>query len=107
MAQNLGLGLPSHAHDAYRRLCGNPQVAVMADEVIAKFGLMDRYTTSGRCTIPASNWQSHLRISVTKEKVIKVTVEDADPQRAADIASLFVSKSRSPEPHLECQQGQL
>lgn len=32
-----------------------------------------------------------VRVSVSKEKVIKVTVEDADPQRAAEIAAFFVS----------------
>ena len=32
-----------------------------------------------------------VRIAVSKEKVIKVTVEDESPQRAADIAAHFVT----------------
>ncbi|MBK9112729.1 MAG: hypothetical protein IPM88_13905 [Nitrospira sp.] len=35
--------------------------------------------------------EDHLRITVTKEKVIKVAVEDADPQLAADMAAYFVT----------------
>ena len=35
--------------------------------------------------------EDHLRITVTKEKVIKVAVEDEDPQVAADMANYYVS----------------
>ena len=33
----------------------------------------------------------HVRVTLSKEKVIKVTVEDRDPQMAADIAAYYVA----------------
>jgi uncharacterized protein involved in exopolysaccharide biosynthesis len=35
--------------------------------------------------------EGNTKITVSKEKVTKITVEDKDPQRAADIANLYVS----------------
>ena len=45
----------------------------------------------------------HVRVTVTKEKVIKVAVEDRDPQMAADIAAYFVANSGPAESYFECQ----
>jgi len=62
----------------------------MADEAIAKFDLMRVYDEK---TMHDTRTELAERVHVTlsKEKVIKVTVEDRDPQRAADIAAYFLS----------------
>ena len=62
----------------------------MADEVITKFDLMTVY---GEKTMVETRKKlaEHVRITLTKEKVIKMTVEDEDPQIAADMANFYVS----------------
>lgn len=93
MAQNLGIGLPG--------LPGIPTTPtdifvailksrVMADEVIARFHLMERYRER---TMQGTREEllERVRISLSKEKVIKVVVEDHDPQVAADMANFFVA----------------
>jgi tyrosine-protein kinase Etk/Wzc len=90
MAQNLGMGLPSMPTTPTDVFVAILKSRVMADEAIAKFGLMAVYNerTMHDTRVELAE---RVRVSVSKEKVIKVTVEDADPQRAADIAAYFVS----------------
>ena len=90
MAQNLGMGLPSMPTTPTDVFVAILKSRVMADEAIAKFGLMAVYNerTMHDTRVELAE---RVRVSVSKEKVIKVTVEDADPQRAADIAAFFVS----------------
>jgi uncharacterized protein involved in exopolysaccharide biosynthesis len=93
MAQNLGIGLPG--------LPGIPTTPtdifvailksrVMADEVIARFHLMERYRER---TMYATREEllERVRVTLSKEKVIKVVVEDHDPQIAAEMANFFVA----------------
>ncbi len=92
MAQNLGLGLglpglPTTPTDVFVSILKS---RLMADEVIKKFNLMDRYQEKTMVET-RKELEDHLRITVTKEKVIKVVVEDEDPQVAADMANFYVS----------------
>ena len=90
MAQNLGVGMPSMPTTPTDVFVAILKSRVMADEVIARFGLMAVYNerTMHDTRVELAE---RVRVSVSKEKVIKVTVEDSDPQRAADIAAFFVS----------------
>jgi len=58
--------------------------------VIREFHLMDRYEKK-MMQDTRLKLEDATRITVSKEKVIKVTVEDKDPQVAADIANFYVS----------------
>ena len=62
----------------------------MADDVIKKFNLMDRYREKTMVET-RKELDDHVRITVTKEKVIKIAVEDEDPQVAADMANFYVA----------------
>ena len=90
MAQNLGVGMPSMPTTPTDVFVAILKSRVMADEAIAKFGLMAVYNerTMHDTRVELAE---RVRVNVSKEKVIKVTVEDSDPQRAADIAAFFVS----------------
>lgn len=90
MAQNLGLGLPSMPTTPTDVFVSILKSRVMADDVIAKFNLMDRYREKTMVDT-RKELEDHLRITVTKEKVIKVAVEDIDPQIAADMANFYVA----------------
>ncbi len=90
MAQNLGLGLPGLPTTPTDVFVSILKSRLMADEVIKKFDLMDRYREKTMVDT-RKELEDHLRITVTKEKVIKITVEDEDPQIAADIANFYVS----------------
>lgn len=90
MAQNLGVnlpGLPTTPTDVFVSILKS---RVMADDVIAKFGLMDRYREKTMVDT-REELADRVRITVTKEKVIKIAVEDIDPQMAADIANFYVA----------------
>ncbi|MEP7152900.1 MAG: GNVR domain-containing protein [Nitrospira sp.] len=90
MAQNLGLGLPSMPTTPTDVFVSILKSRVMADDVIAKFNLMDRYREKTMVET-RKELEDHLRITVTKEKVIKVAVEDTDPHIAADMANFYVA----------------
>jgi uncharacterized protein involved in exopolysaccharide biosynthesis len=90
MAQNLGASLPNMPTTPTDVFVAILKSRVMADEVIAKFGLMALYDERTMHDTRAE-LAERVRIAVSKEKVIKVTVEDANPQRAADIAAHFVA----------------
>jgi tyrosine-protein kinase Etk/Wzc len=90
MAQNLGMTLPAVPTTPSDVFMAILKSRVMADEVIAKFDLMAVY---GEKTMHDTRVElnERVRVILSKEKVIKVTVEDRDPQRAADMAAYFVS----------------
>ena len=90
MAQNLGLGLPGLPTTPTDVFVSILKSRLMADEVIKKFNLMDRYREPSMVDTRKA-LDDHLRITVTKEKVIKVVVEDEDPQVAADMANFYVA----------------
>jgi uncharacterized protein involved in exopolysaccharide biosynthesis len=89
-AQTLGIalpGTPATPTDVFTSLLKS---RIMADDVIRHFHLMDRFE---KTTMQESRkaLEDATRIVVTKEKVIKITVEDKDPQLASDIANFYVS----------------
>ncbi len=90
MAQNLGATLPNMPTTPTDVFVAILKSRVMADGVIAKFGLMAVYEERTMHDTRAE-LAERVRITVSKEKVIKVTVEDSDPQRAAEIAAYFVA----------------
>ncbi|MBA3753697.1 MAG: hypothetical protein H0X01_06095 [Nitrospira sp.] len=90
MAPNLGVGLPAMPTTPTDVFVAILRSRVMADEVIAKFNLTATYDERTMHDTRAE-LAERVRITLSKEKVIKVTVEDSDAQRAADIASHFVA----------------
>jgi uncharacterized protein involved in exopolysaccharide biosynthesis len=80
-------GIPANNADLFVALLKS---RIMADEVIQRFDLKSRYhaklMTDARVRLEGST-----KISVSKEKVIKVTAEDQDPKLAADIANFYVA----------------
>lgn len=89
-AQSLGISLPGAPATPSDIFLAMLKSRIMADDVIRQFNLMDAYQAKtledARRTL-----QEDTRISVTKEKVIKVTVEATSPQLAADLANFYVS----------------
>lgn len=90
MAQNLGVGLPGIPTTPTDVFVAILKSRTMADEAITKFNLMTVY---GERTMHDTRVElaERVRITLSKEKVIRVTVEDRDPQMAADIAAYFVT----------------
>ena len=90
LAQNLGIGLPGIPTTPTDIFVAILKSRVMADDVIARFSLMDRY---GESTMQQTREElaDRVRVAVSKEKVIKVVVEDHDPRIAADIANFYVA----------------
>jgi uncharacterized protein involved in exopolysaccharide biosynthesis len=90
MAQNLGMnlpGLPTSPTDIFVSILKS---RVMADDVIAKFNLMERYRKETMVET-REKLADRVRITVTKEKIVKVAVEDRDPQIAADMANFYIA----------------
>jgi tyrosine-protein kinase Etk/Wzc len=61
----------------------------VADELISKFNLAKVYRTKN----PVSTWKAlarHTRIESSKGWLIRISVQDHDPQRAADMANGYV-----------------
>ena len=89
-AQTLGISLPGAPATPTDIFTAMLKSRVMADDVIHKFNLLDRYQKN---TMQETRLalEGATRIVVSKEKVIKVTVEDKDPQLASDIANFYVS----------------
>ena len=90
MAQNLGMnlpGLPTSPTDIFVSILKS---RIMTDDVIDKFNLMGRYKKKTMVET-REKLADRVRITVTKEKLIKVGVEDEDPQMAADIANFYMS----------------
>ena len=89
-AQSLGISLPGAPATPVDLFVAILKSRIMADEAISRFKLMDVYQTK---TLEETRrrLQDDTRISVTKEKVIKVTVEATSAQLAADLANFYVS----------------
>lgn len=89
-AQTLGISLPGAPATPTDIFSAMLKSRIMADEVIRRFNLREHYEKKtmhdARLVLEAAT-----RIVVTKEKVIKVTVEDKDPQLASEIANFYVS----------------
>ncbi len=89
-AQTLGISLPGAPATPTDVFTAMLKSRVMADDVIRRFNLKERYEkqTMHETRLALEN---ATRIAITKEKVIKITVEDKDPQLAADMANFYVS----------------
>src|SRR5262249_54397392 len=89
-AQSLGISLPGTPATPTDIFTAMLKSRIMADDIIRRFNLMEHYEKKtmhdARLIL-----EGNTRIVVTKEKVIKVTVEDKDPQLASDMANFYVS----------------
>jgi tyrosine-protein kinase Etk/Wzc len=89
-AQSLGISLPGAPATPTDIFTAMLKSRIMADDIIHKFNLMEHYEKNtmhdARLTLEGAT-----HVVVTKEKVIKVAVEDTDALLAADIANFYVS----------------
>jgi tyrosine-protein kinase Etk/Wzc len=90
MAQNLGIGLPGIPTTPTDIFVAILKSRVMMDDVIARFHLMERYDEPTMLQT-REELMERVRVTVSKEKVIKVVVEDHDPQVAAEMANFYVT----------------
>jgi tyrosine-protein kinase Etk/Wzc len=81
------LGLSS-ANDKY---VGMLKSRTVYDYIIDRFGLMDLYKVRYR-DIARAKLDGLLTIQNGKDDIISISVEDEDPQRAANIANAFIEK---------------
>lgn len=87
-AADLGMSLPGIPATKTDIFVAMLKSRVMADAVISQFDLKRVY--KAKTMLEArKELESSVKVSVTREKVIKITVEDKDPVRAADIANFF------------------
>ena len=89
-AQSLGISLPGAPATPTDLFIAMLKSRIMADDVIRQFKLMERYEKE-MMQDTRKALEGATSIVVTKEKVIKITVEDKDPQVASDIANFYVS----------------
>jgi capsule polysaccharide export protein KpsE/RkpR len=90
-AQSMGISLPGAPATPTDMLLAILKSRVMADSVIEKFKLKELYEIETMDKTRKA-LAGATGISLTREKVIKVVVEDEDPQRAADMANFYVSE---------------
>lgn len=89
-AQNLGISLPGAPATPTDVFLAMLKSRIMADDIVKQFNLMERYETLTKQDARRA-LEGATSIVVTKEKVIRITVEDKDPQLAADIANFYLS----------------
>ncbi len=89
-AQGLGISLPGTPATPTDIFVAMLKSRIMADEVIKRFNLMDLYEKKTMQETRKA-LEGDTRITVAKEKVIKITVEAKSPPLAADIANFYVS----------------
>jgi tyrosine-protein kinase Etk/Wzc len=89
-AQNLGIMLPGMPTTPTDVFVGILKSREMTDAVIRQFHLMEQY---GVDTMVRARKKlgRRTKITVTKEKVIQVKVEAADPLMAADMANFYIA----------------
>jgi len=89
-AQSLGISLPGAPATPTDIFIAILKSRTMADAAVKQFNLMDVYQ-SRTPEDARRDLQAATQISLTKEKVIKVTVEATSPQLAADLANFYVN----------------
>ncbi len=89
-AQTLGINLPGTPATPTDVFVAMLKSRIMADEVIKKFDLMQLYEAKTMDDARKA-LEGDTKITVSKEKVIKIVVEAKDPKLAADIANYYVS----------------
>ena len=90
LAQGLGItlpGMPATPTDIFTAMLKS---RIMADAVIKQFDLMKLYKAK-TMKDARKDLESDTKITVSKEKVIKITVEAESPQLASDIANFYAS----------------
>src|SRR5437879_13452298 len=90
LAQGLGITLPGMPATPTDILVAMLKSRIMADAVIKQFDLMKLYNDK-TMQDARKDLESDTTIKVSKEKVIKVTVEAKSPQLASDIANFYVA----------------
>jgi tyrosine-protein kinase Etk/Wzc len=90
-AQSLGVSLPGAPATPVDLFVAMLKSRIMADAAIKQFDLMALYEAK-TLEDARRHLQEDTRISVTKEKVIKISVEATNAQLAADIANFYVSQ---------------
>ncbi len=90
MAQGLGISLPGMPATPTDIFVAMLKSRIMADEVINQFDLMKSYKAQTMHDARKA-LESDTTIKVSKEKVIKVTVEAKSPQLASDIANFYIA----------------
>ncbi|MCH6558376.1 MAG: hypothetical protein IH803_09195 [Nitrospirae bacterium] len=90
-AQSFGISLPGMPATPTDIFVAMLKSRTMADDVIKQFNLFELYEAK---TMQGARkaLEGQTKIKVSKEKVIKITVESEDPQLAADIANFYVTK---------------
>src|SRR5438093_3838480 len=89
-AQSLGISLPGTPATPTDLFVAMLKSRIMADEVIRKLNLRDLYEAKTMQDTRKA-LEGDTKITVTKEKVIKITVEAKNPSLAADIANSYVA----------------
>lgn len=89
-AQTLGISLPGTPATPTDLFVAMLKSRIMADDVIRQFQLMAYYDAETMQDARKA-LEADTTITVTKEKVVKVTVEAKDPRLAADIANFYVT----------------
>jgi tyrosine-protein kinase Etk/Wzc len=75
-------------NDVYARMLRSRRVA---DKIIQKFNLMERYKASNATALYLTLGQ-RTTVGVTDEGLLSLSVEDRDPQTAADMATAYVNE---------------
>ncbi|MHB8481637.1 MAG: GumC family protein [Nitrospiria bacterium] len=86
VSQFTGISTPTTTTDVFMSMLKS---RTMADAVIDKFNLLKVYDTKSRESA-RKRLQGDTRISLSKEKVISVSVEAPSPQLAANLANYYV-----------------
>jgi uncharacterized protein involved in exopolysaccharide biosynthesis len=89
-AQSLGISMANIQTTPTDVFVGILKSRVMADAVIQQFNLMEVY---GKSTMyeTRKKLRRKTKVTVTKEKVIQVTVEARDPRLASDMANFYIA----------------
>ncbi|HEY5626422.1 MAG TPA: Wzz/FepE/Etk N-terminal domain-containing protein, partial [Nitrospira sp.] len=89
-AQALGVNLPGMTATPTDVFISILKSRTMADDVVKQFNLQARYEVKFMQDA-RSRLERATRFAVTKEKVIRITVEDQDPAFAAEVANFYVA----------------
>lgn len=90
MAQGLGISLPGMPTTPTDIFAAMLKSRIMADEVIRKFDLMKLYKAKTMADARGA-LEATTKITVSKEKVIKITVEAQNPRLASDIVNFYTT----------------
>jgi len=90
-ANNLGISLPGAPATDVELFMAILKSRTMADALIKKFNLQEVYKTE-KMIDTRKRLEAWTSITMSKEKAVKIVVEDTSPQLAADIANAYVSE---------------